>query len=316
MNCPLCHKPTPTVITRELRRGEERKVFFCCRCELGILDSKISAEELKKFYAAEYRQSPKLTSHGNPAELFSTFAPLQYNRLRLLRPYLTKKTKLLEVGCSAGMFLYQVKKQVGEIVGIDFDVTSAKYAAQKCHCQIYTTDITETPLPKKYFDIIVALQTLEHVEDPRQFILNLKEYLRPGGTIMIEVPNLYDVLAHVYNLPNHYKFFFHAAHLWYFTEKSLTKLMADSGFKGRVYHQQDYNILNHLHWIQGDTPDPRSFAGLNPPHFPFRANVSPKIKKTLERFITKTDKDYKKILTDLGITSNITFVGQSKKTQL
>src|SRR3989344_3412990 len=127
MICPLCHNATLTIIARELRQGEKRKVFFCRRCELGILDSKIGAGELKKFYAAEYRQSPKLTSQGNPAELFSTFAPLQDNRLRLLRPYLTKKTNLLEVGCSAGMFLYHAKKRVREVVGIDFDTASAKY---------------------------------------------------------------------------------------------------------------------------------------------------------------------------------------------
>ena len=312
MICPLCHNATLTIIARELRQGEKRKVFFCRRCELGILDSKIGAGELKKFYAAEYRQSPKLTSQGNPAELFSTFAPLQDNRLRLLRPYLTKKTNLLEVGCSAGMFLYHAKKRVREVVGIDFDTASAKYAARKCHCQIYTTDITETPLPKKYFDAIVAFQTLEHVANPIEFINTLKEYLKPGGVMMIEVPNLYDALAYVYDLPNHYKFFFHAAHLWYFTARSLNKLMSDCDFKGRVHYQQDYNILNHFHWIQEDTPDPRSFAGLNPPHFPLQANISPKIKKALDQFIIKVDKDYKKILADLGITSNITFIGKVK----
>src|SRR3989344_188869 len=239
MICPLCHNATLTIIARELRQGEKRKVFFCRRCELGILDSKIGAGELKKFYAA-------------------------------------------------------------------------KYAARKCHCQIYTTDITETPLPKKYFDAIVAFQTLEHVANPIEFINTLKEYLKPSGVMMIEVPNLYDTLAYVYDLPNHYKFFFHAAHLWYFTARSLNKLMSDCDFKGRVHYQQDYNILNHFHWIQEDTPDPRSFAGLNPPHFPLQANISPKIKKALDQFIIKEDKDYKKILADLGITSNITFIGKVK----
>lgn len=311
MNCPLCHNIIPSIIARELRRGKKRKVFFCRRCELGILDSKIRAEKLKKFYASEYRQSSKLTSQATPAQLFSTFAPLQSNRLKLLKRYLTKKTKLLEIGCSAGMFLHQVKKHVGEVIGIDFDVASANYAAQKCHCKVYTTDISDTPLQKKYFDVIVAFQTLEHVGDPRQFILSLKEYLAPGGVMVIEVPNLYDALAHVYDLPNHYKFFFHAAHLWYFTEKSLTKLMRDSGFEGEVNHQQDYNILNHFHWIDTDSGDPNSFKRLSPPTLPLRSKRSKEIYKNLNNFILKTDDRYKKLLAKLKITSNITFVGKS-----
>lgn len=312
MNCPLCHKVAPSIIAGELRKGEKRNVFFCRQCELGILDSKIGAGELKKFYASEYRESPRLTSQANPAELFSTFAPLQSNRLKLLKPYLTKKAKLLEIGCSAGMFLYHAKKLVKEIVGIDFDIASAKYASKKCHCPVYTTEIHNTPLKPNYFDIIVAFQTVEHVSNPIEFINTLKKYLKPGGIMAIEVPNLYDALAYVYDLPNHYKFFFHAAHLWYFTEKSLMKLMTDSGFKGKINHQQDYNILNHFHWLDTDSGDPNSFKRLHLPELPLRAKRSKEIHKNLNNFILKTDEHYKKLLAQLKITSNIIFVGKLK----
>lgn len=310
MKCPLCQKEADKIIASELRGGEKRNVYFCSRCELGMLESKATEADLKKFYAEEYRTKPTLTSQSDPEELFATFSPLQTNRLKLLTPHFTKKTKLLEVGCSAGMFLHRVKKHVGEIVGIDFDVASAKYASDKCDCPVYTTDIRKTPLIKNYFDVIVAFQTMEHVGNPGAFISSLKDYLKPGGILAIEVPNLYDSLAYVYDLPNHYQFFFHAAHLWYFTEKSLNKLMSALGFSGRVYHQQDYNILNHFHWIDTDTPDPRSFKRLHLPTLPLRAKQSLRIKKELTDFILDADERYKKLLAKSKITSNIMYIGK------
>lgn len=310
MKCIICHRPTTKVIATKLRKGETRKVFFCSRCELGLLDPSMSAKQLEKFYAKEYRTNKKLTSAGDPAELFKTFVQFQDSRLKLLKPYLTKRAKVLEVGCSAGMFLHHVRPLVQEIVGIDFDQVSAAYAAKKCHCPVYTTDIRETPLEESYFDVIVAFQTLEHVADPHEFIGTLARYLRPGGVMMIEIPNLYDALAHVYDLPNHYTFYYHAAHLWYFTAKSLAKLMTGHGLKGQVHHTQDYNILNHLHWIDTDSPDPRSFEGLKPPRLPIRASVAPKVKKALTDCIVEADLKYKRILAEYGITSNITFLGK------
>lgn len=310
MKCPLCRKETDKILASELRGGEKRSIYFCPRCELGMLENGGSEADLKKFYAEEYRTKITLSSHSNPAELFETFSSLQGNRLKLLIPHLTKKTKLLEVGCSAGMFLCQAKRHIGEMVGIDFDVASAKYASEKCGCPVYTTDIVETPLAKNYFDAIVAFQTLEHVGNPKTFISGLKEYLKPGGVLAIEVPNLHDALAHIYDLPNHYKFFFHTAHLWYFTEKSLTKLMSELGFRGRIYHQQDYNILNHFHWINADTPDPQSFRRLHLPTLPLRSGRSPRIKKELTNFFLDTDERYKKLLAKLKITSNIMYIGK------
>mgnify|MGYP000187148673 CR=1 FL=1 len=313
MKCTICHKPVPTVIATQLRKGEKRKVFFCTTCELGILDSHIGATELKKFYSKEYRASEKLTSQGNPEELFSMYSQFQGDRLRLLAPYLTKKARVLEVGCSAGMFLYHAKKKVKEIVGIDFDRASAAYAAKKCGCTVYTTDIAETPLKKGYFDLIVAFQTVEHVQDPAGFVASLKEYLAPGGSIAIEVPNLYDALAYTYNLPFHRDFFFHAAHLWYFTQKSLEKVMRSCGFSGQIFHIQDYNVMNHMQWIVTDRPQSTGVPGLSAPTLPLKKTIPKKVATRLQNFILDMDAAYKKTLADLHLTSNIFFIGKIGK---
>lgn len=312
MICKLCRKNTDKILTRELRGGEKLPVFYCKNCDLGMLGRNLTESELKKYYASKYRKiaSPRLGFSTNPKELFETAVSFQQDRIRLLKKHFGSGKRLLEVGCSAGMFLWHVRKYVKEAVGIDYDSRSAKFAAKKCGCKTYDKDIEKTDLKEKSFDTICAFQTLEHVQDPIDFIARYKKYLKPGGVMAIEVPNLRDALVYAYDLPNHKKFFYHISHTWYFTEKSLQKLMRQTGFRGEVFHIQDYNIFNHMNWIINDKPQPSFSPGLASPTIKFRKNIEPKIKSEISRFMVEMDTAYKNKLSDLKITSNIFYLGR------
>lgn len=312
MTCLLCNKKTNEIIAAKIRNGENRNVYYCKKCELGMLEGMKNEEELKKFYGKKYRENftPKINEKTNAEELFKTYSPFQEDRINLIKKYLNQDMRLLEIGCSAGMFLYQVKKYVKEVVGIDYDLNSAKFASDKCACPVFTEEIEKTGLEKKSFDVICVFQTLEHVSNPRDFLLNIVRYLKPGGIIYLEVPNLKDALVHAYNLPHHHSFYFHSAHLWYFTEKSLKKITQKANLKGKIYFSQDYNILNHMNWIINDFPQKSCIPGLSLPSFPIRKGINTKTKKTLDDFIKDTDKRYKNMLARMGITSNISFIGK------
>lgn len=314
MTCLLCNKKTNEIIATKIRGGENRNVYYCKKCELGILDDEKNEEELKKFYSKEYRKKfkPKINEKTNPQELFDTYSPFQHNRVNLIKKHLRKNVRLLEIGCSSGMFLYQIKKYVKEIVGIDYDLESAKFASKKCKCQIFTDEIEKTVLEKKSFDVICAFQTIEHVNNPRDFLSSIVQYLKPGGVIYLEAPNLSDALVHVYNLPYHHSFYFHPAHLWYFTNKSLKNLTQKAGLRGNIYFSQDYNFLNHMNWIINDSPQKNCFPGLSLPSFPTRDNIDTRTRKILDDFIKDIDKKYKTMLVNLGIASNISFIGKIK----
>lgn len=310
--CPLCGKETCLIIADRLRHKEKRNVFYCRKCDLGILDSVGQTNSLQRFYQKEYRKkfTPVLQKNTTPKEMFAVYSCFQSNRINLLRKYLTKDTKLLEIGCSAGMFLSQVKKYVGEIAGIDYDRTAAKFASKKCGCNIFDGDIEKAPFTKNYFDVICIFQTLEHIENPYAYLLKAKEYLRPGGILYIEVPNLRDALIHVYHLPCHYNFYFHTAHLWYFTARSLNKLVRKVGFRGKIYFIQDYNIFNHIHWLCNDMPQKNCINGLSRPVVFFRKDLRQSKQKVLTNFMLKIDREYKKLLSKLKITSNLHYLGR------
>lgn len=208
------------------------------------------------------------------------------------------------------MFLYHARKEVGKVIGVDYDAPAAAYAAKVCKCTTYGTDITKTPIPKASADIVCAFQTLEHVNDPLAFLKTLGEYAKPGGVVAIEVPNLYDSLRSLYNLPNYNTFYYHDAHPWYFTANSLSKAMDKVGFKGAVHFLQDYNVLNHLHWADMDAPKQGGVQQLAPPELPLRSSASKAVRSEVAGLLREFDTDYKNILTKHGLTSNLFFIGK------
>lgn len=309
--CPLCGNSAAEVLTRRIRGEVRRRVFRCQNCDFGILENGVQAEA-EKFYKKAYREqhSHRINAGAMAKELFDAYVPFQTDRLKLLRPYLGEKKKLIEVGCSSGMFLYHAKKEVGEVIGVDYDVSAARYAAKVCGCKTYGTDISKTPIPKASADIVCAFQTLEHVNDPVEFLQTLREYVKPGGILAIEVPNLYDALRALYDLPNYHTFYFHDAHPWYFSGKSLTKAMKKAGFSGTLHYLQDYNALNHLHWADADAPKHGGVVQLAPPELPLRA-LAPKAARTgVAKLLRKFDEDYKRLLVRHHLTSNLFFIGK------
>jgi hypothetical protein len=124
------------------------------------------------------------------------------------------------------------------------------------------------------------------------------------------VPNIYDALRYAYDLPNHSRFYFHNAHLWYFSEKSMELLMHRLGFSGHVEFSQSYNVLNHFHWIDTDMPQKSCISGLSAPSFSFKNDLNKGIAEKLNEFILTADFYYKDLLKNLKIADNLIYIGR------
>lgn len=102
---------------------------------------------------------------------------------------LEKKSAVLEVGVGEGHFLQAARKKGHLAQGIELNPKGAARA------RAMGFDIYELMLDElrgkidKHFDAICAFQVLEHVPDPRYFLEGMIGMLRPGGKIILSVPN-------------------------------------------------------------------------------------------------------------------------------
>ncbi len=98
--------------------------------------------------------------------------------------------KLIDVGCGAGDFWrYFVREgaHFEDYIGIDAikfpDFPKSGYFLQA------NFDVTPSHLPAQVGDIVVAVETIEHLENPRSFVRVLVGLAKPGGWIAITTPN-------------------------------------------------------------------------------------------------------------------------------
>ena len=297
MNCLLCGTDDLQLVTKELRNGPG-EVYRCSECDLEML----SGAEVD--YVKDYREThgPILGKRSTPAELYDQYSPFQDRRLALLADHVGLESRVLEVGCSAGYFLEALKRHVREVVGIEPDPEVGAWAREKTGCSVFKK-LTELPMGR--FDAICLFQVVEHMTDPLGELKVILESLKPEGTLCIEVPSLWDPMLTVYDNEAYRKFFYHEAHRFYFSPKSLQALVEQLGLAGVIIGAQDYTFLNHLHWQFTNKPQPTAKDGMQA-HWPSGF-------LTLTELAAQIDRRYKEFLIHQGFTENVVFVGQRKE---
>jgi SAM-dependent methyltransferase len=110
----------------------------------------------------------------------------------LLRRYLPRnKTReerqALDLGCGAGLNLDHLA-EYAQPVGTDFSEEALRFCMARGHKRLCKADAAELPFRDEQFDIITALDVIEHLDDDLTALVELKRTLRPGGLLIISVP--------------------------------------------------------------------------------------------------------------------------------
>lgn len=110
-------------------------------------------------------------------------------------PYVTGR--VLDIACGAGYGSHMVAKErrreITEIVAVDIDPETIRYANREYHHQKITYrqgDAVDPALPERLgqFDTILCFETIEHVEGDAALLDNLYRMLKPGGVLVLSSP--------------------------------------------------------------------------------------------------------------------------------
>lgn len=147
------------------------------------------------------------------------------SKVALITKENSKRGNLLDIGAGTGDFLIEATNQGWMTLGYEPNVSAKSLAENKG--VVFTDDIFV--LPDASFDVITMWHVLEHVPNLEEYIANLKRLIKPGGTIVIAVPNYKSFDA------NYYGRFWAAydvpRHLWHFSKTSIKRLFSDHDLK-------------------------------------------------------------------------------------
>lgn len=121
-----------------------------------------------------------------PDGAFAALHWLAEARGRLVPPPAREGAELLDVGCGGGLLAPHVHGY--RHVGVDLSETALAVAAEH-GVEPVRADVAALPFDDERFDVVVAGEILEHVEDPEVVVAEALRVLRPGGTLVIDTIN-------------------------------------------------------------------------------------------------------------------------------
>ena len=96
----------------------------------------------------------------------------------------------LDIGADNGVISYLLRQRGGRWRSADLDERAVASIRQLVGDEVYRLDGASTPFADRSFDQVVIVDYLEHIPDDRAFARELERIMKPGGTVIVNVPHL------------------------------------------------------------------------------------------------------------------------------
>jgi 2-polyprenyl-3-methyl-5-hydroxy-6-metoxy-1,4-benzoquinol methylase len=254
-----------------------------------------------EFASGQYYDTEGAEYYLSPEKLESDYAPVRFEReLNLFRRH-CHAGAVLDVGCSSGAFLYQLKQRFPgdyEVVGTDVSGAPLDYAESK-GVPVVRGDFLAHNFGGKKFDAVTFWAVLEHLLEPKRFLEKAASILKQNGICFVLVPNMKSLA--VRSIGKRYRYIY-AQHLNYFAATTL-KEMAKNVFQvGEIRYMHFNPIVIWQDWRRGGAEISNQERGqLLKRTTAYKQNPAMKPVKTLYRLAEKT-------LATFGLTDNVAAV--------
>ena len=137
--------------------------------------------------------------------------------------------RLLDVGCSIGLFLDLARDRGWNGTGIEFGELALRHARDVLGLDVRDVPLEDAGFEDASFDVVSVLSVLEHTTDPRSLVREIARVLRPGGTVYAITPNVESLACRI--LHERSATFDGRNHLVYFSPRTLGDLFRREGFE-------------------------------------------------------------------------------------
>lgn len=231
-NCPVCKSDSVGKALEAIDHtvsGSRFSIWECGQCGLRFTQDVPDQEGIAPYYQAESYISHTDTRKGLVNTLYHYVRSYTLKQKRRLLAGLLKgrKGKVLDIGAGTGAFLAEMSAAGWIVTGLEPDQGARRVAAEKYGLQFGDPD-TLFSLAAASFDVITLWHVLEHVHQLHEYISQFHQLLRPGGYLILALPNYtsrdaayYGASWAAYDVPRH---------LYHFSPESVKQLLAGHGF--------------------------------------------------------------------------------------
>ncbi len=235
-----------------VRDREDVGVFRCAKSEVIFLSR---SDHIKPEYYAHQKGASYWDVDSEEAGLLQTKED-DTRRIdalkRLVADQKLATASYLDVGCGLGGVLRSMRGVVKDCSAIE-PQDDMRESLKRSGNAMYAS-FEELPHGKR-FDVVTLFHVFEHLTEPAAMLKKIHAVMKPGGTLIIEVPHAKDALLQSFNLEAFKKFTFWSEHMILHTQHSLKTYLKAAGFRDiHTSGIQRYPLANHLHWLWKGEP--------------------------------------------------------------
>ncbi len=190
---------------------------------LGILEThpQPTPDTIHKYYKSEAYISHTDSKKGLLDFLYQTIKRYSLGKkVALIEQMHGSQGSILDIGAGTGEFLMTAAKRGWDIRGVEINIDARRLAKEK-NILLYDS---MAAVKEKQFDVVTLWHVLEHLHDLPGSITQITKFVKPGGTLVVAVPNYnsydadyYGSFWAAYDVPRH---------LWHFSQVAMQKLFA------------------------------------------------------------------------------------------
>lgn len=238
--CSLCGR---TGTLRVRFKLPDYNILECGACHLRTRSRVLNRLDIDKLYSDDYfcRLQKDYFSAGmlKPLEQSGRFEEFGM-RLGLIESQLkTPKRRVLDVGCATGVFMVAAAKRGWQSWGVEVSKFASNIARKKFGLKVFTGELTKAKYKSNSFDTVNVCDVIEHVEDPRGLLREIKRVLIKSGLIFVQTTTvdsmLFQIAQWCYDVTGgkFYKLVLMAYpvhHANHFSRMTLRRLLEQEGF--------------------------------------------------------------------------------------
>ncbi|MEO6458532.1 MAG: class I SAM-dependent methyltransferase [Chloroflexia bacterium] len=235
----------PQFTTSDYISGDKFVVGFCNNCRLTVTTPVPPGNELSRYYPQTYYGSGRRFPHI-VEWLLDMLYDFRVGRIGAGR----EPGKVLDIGCGRGLLLNKLKEKGWDPQGTELSEEAASYARDRLNLPVTTETLEDAHFPDNEFDLVILWHVLEHLSDPQGTLREVARVLKPGGTLLVAVPNFGSLEAR-FSGPG----WFHLdvpRHLTHFTFQSLSEALGGAGLEvdKASYISPEYDFFSFVQSAQ------------------------------------------------------------------